>query len=607
MAGFTAKEQNFIIFNSEKKLVIPFFQRKYVWKKENWDELYDNFFVKEEPGFLGSILVQRNSIDAGSNKLDVIDGQQRLTTLSILVMAIYDSIENKDKVNAEDEMLNALFSKDTFSKNYEPKLSHSKFDKEDFETVISLNKVEKIYKDENDCIISKGIKGCYNRFMERLKKETDEKKEKVLADFLEGKYLIWVVITLDKDMDEQSIFDTLNNSGVSLTAADTIKNYIFKKAEELYDNKYGNEIEARAQAITELYTSNWEEVFQKDEDTEEYWNSEVITGRIRRSKLDLFLYCYGAIAGFFSQYDNNISDLTKVYKKHLEENIKSVDDINSFLIELKNNAKIFKDNFNNSSKETSYKYSKENVLQRLLHLLKINDVTTFHPLILKILKENENNNDIINTKLHMLEKYLIINYLNEDSSKIKNYNKMCVTMLNDENKLKEEVKEVSDNITFTLINHIPNGIATYFLFWIELYRRSNEKNDEVSLNYVYSLEHIMPKKWKEHWFADVGKGLKNSAGEVLSVPDSIDYRDNHICMIGNMTLLKSKLNTSISNGDFETKLKKIKEFASLKITKDDIVEKFTKTDNEKKIKWDEEDIESRTKALKEEIKAALLY
>ncbi|MCI8460265.1 MAG: DUF262 domain-containing protein, partial [Bacilli bacterium] len=97
MAGFTAKEERFTIFNSEKKLKIPFFQRKYVWKEENWDELFDNFFVKEEPGFLGSILVQRNVIGAGSSVLDVIDGQQRLTTISILIMAIYDSINNETK------------------------------------------------------------------------------------------------------------------------------------------------------------------------------------------------------------------------------------------------------------------------------------------------------------------------------------------------------------------------------------------------------------------------------------------------------------------------------------------------------------------------------
>lgn len=602
MAGFTAKEERFTIFNSEKKLKIPFFQRKYVWKEENWDELFDNFFVKDEPSFLGSILVQRNVIGAGSGVLDVIDGQQRLTTISILIMAIYDSINSETKENARAEMLNALFSKATFHSEYTPKLEHSKFDKSDYEKVICFEKNKEDFAGKEE-----GILGCYNHFIKRLSDISDKKKEKVLDDFLNGNYLIWVIITLDKEMDEQSIFDTLNNSGVSLTASDTIKNFIFKKVDEIYDEKYPSDSVTSFQAMNKLYEDNWEQVFIKDDDTESYWNSEVITGRIKRTKLDLFLYCFGVIKGFFSQYDNNISDLTKVYKNYLANEITTIEKVNDFLADLKKTAIIFKDNFENDSKETLYNYDKDNVLHRLLHLLKVNDVTTFHPLILKVLYDHENNIDLINKKLHLLEKYLLINYLNEDTSKIKNYNKMCMTMINDDAKLAEEVQEVSSDIKFTLLNHISNNFATYFLFWVELFRRT-DSDDESSLKYVYSLEHIMPKKWKENWFDDIGNGLKDVNGTQLDVPQSIEYRDNHINMLGNMTLLKGKLNSSISNKNFATKIIKIKEYASLKITKNDIVDRYYSKDKEEKINaWNEKLIEERNKKLREEIIKALLY
>lgn len=602
MAGFTAKEERFTIFNSEKKLKIPFFQRKYVWKEENWDELFDNFFVKEEPSFLGSILVQRNVIGAGSGVLDVIDGQQRLTTISILIMAIYDSINSETKKNAKAEMLNALFSKATFHSEYTPKLEHSKFDKSDYEKVICFEKNKEDFAGKEE-----GTLGCYNHFIKRLSDISDKKKEKVLDDFLNGNYLIWVIITLDKEMDEQSIFDTLNNSGVSLTASDTIKNFIFKKVDEIYDEKYPSDSVTSFQAMNKLYEDNWEQVFIKDDDTESYWNSEVITGRIKRTKLDLFLYCFGVIKGFFSQYDNNISDLTKVYKNYLANEITTIEKVNDFLADLKKTAIIFKDNFENDSKETLYNYDKDNVLHRLLHLLKVNDVTTFHPLILKVLYDHENNIDLINKKLHLLEKYLLINYLNEDTSKIKNYNKMCMTMINDDAKLAEEVQEVSSDIKFTLLNHISNSFATYFLFWVELFRRT-DSDDESSLKYVYSLEHIMPKKWKENWFDDIGNGLKDVNGTQLDVPQSIEYRDNHINMLGNMTLLKGKLNSSISNKNFATKIIKIKEYASLKITKNDIVDRYYSKDKEEKINaWNEKLIEERNKKLREEIIKALLY
>lgn len=602
MAGFTAKEERFTIFNSEKKLKIPFFQRKYVWKEENWDELFDNFFVKDEPSFLGSILVQRNVIGAGSGVLDVIDGQQRLTTISILIMAIYDSINSETKENARAEMLNALFSKATFHSEYTPKLEHSKFDKSDYEKVICFEKNKEDFVGKE-----KGILGCYNHFINRLSNISDAKKEKVLDDFLNGNYLIWVIITLDKEMDEQSIFDTLNNSGVSLTASDTIKNFVFKKVDELYDEKYPSDSVTSFAAMNKLYEDNWEQVFIKDDDTESYWNSEVITGRIKRTKLDLFLYCFGVIKGFFSQYDNNISDLTKVYKQYLANEIKTIENVNDFLADLKKTAVIFKNNFENDSKESLYSYSKDNVLQRLLHLLKVNDVTTFHPFILKVLYDHENDTDLINEKLHLLEKYLLINYLNEDTSKIKNYNKMCMTMINDDGKLEEEVEEVSNDIKFTLLNHISNNFATYFLFWVELFRRT-DSDDESSLKYVYSLEHIMPKKWKENWFNDIGNGLKDINGTQLDVPQSIEYRENHVSMLGNMTLLKGKLNSSISNKNFATKIVKIKEYASLKITKNDIVDRYYTKDKDKKISsWNEKLIEERNKKLREEIINALLY
>lgn len=417
--------------------------------------------------------------------------------------------------------------------------------------------------------------------------------------------MIWVIITLSEDMDEQSIFDTLNNSGVSLTASDTIKNFIFKKAKELYNCKYQNNLFVSENAVNKLYEDNWEEVFINDDDVELYWNSEIITGRIKRTKLDLFLYCFAVIKGFFSSYDNNVSDLTKVYKNYLSS-MSSIDEINKFLSDLKKYANLYKDNFGVLSKDTLYYYGSDNTLQRLLHLLKINDTTTFHPYILKMLCDYEENSDMLQYRLHLLEKYIIINFLNEDTSKIKNYNKMCMTMINDEEKLENEVKEVSQNISYSSLNHISNSFATFFLFWVELYRRK-DMDDEKELKYVYSLEHIMPKKWKENWFDGIKNGLVLKDNTKLSVAQAIDYRDNHVCMLGNMTLLKASLNSSISNKNFKNKIGKIKEYASLKITKNDIVNRYYSKEKDHISDWNEFLIDDRTYSLRQEIKDAFLY
>lgn len=108
-------EAKALTFLSEAGLVkIPFFQRRYVWKEENWSELYDNFFDSDIPGFLGSIILKgkRKVKVTDPSECSVIDGQQRLTTLSIFVMALYDSLNENDKKYYYTDLINVIFRKD---------------------------------------------------------------------------------------------------------------------------------------------------------------------------------------------------------------------------------------------------------------------------------------------------------------------------------------------------------------------------------------------------------------------------------------------------------------------------------------------------------------
>ena len=80
----------------EQILEIPFFQRAYVWNDDNWKDLLEDLLRTSGSHFLGSIILKRaKSITGTADKAIIIDGQQRLTTLSILIKALYDSIENK--------------------------------------------------------------------------------------------------------------------------------------------------------------------------------------------------------------------------------------------------------------------------------------------------------------------------------------------------------------------------------------------------------------------------------------------------------------------------------------------------------------------------------
>lgn len=76
------------------RLEIPYFQRAYVWNENNWEDLFENLIDEKQSHFLGSIILKRiNTVCGEIERFSVIDGQQRLTTLSILLRACYDNLD----------------------------------------------------------------------------------------------------------------------------------------------------------------------------------------------------------------------------------------------------------------------------------------------------------------------------------------------------------------------------------------------------------------------------------------------------------------------------------------------------------------------------------
>lgn len=89
-----AKDKSFSFTAMTEYYDIPFFQRPYVWDDKNWEELLDNLMDSKHEHFLGAIILKSEGAYSGSiPRYSVIDGQQRLTTLSILLRACYDHIE----------------------------------------------------------------------------------------------------------------------------------------------------------------------------------------------------------------------------------------------------------------------------------------------------------------------------------------------------------------------------------------------------------------------------------------------------------------------------------------------------------------------------------
>ena len=127
-------EQSNFLFLKESFYSIPFFQRRYVWEEDNWKELLDNLLDKDSNHFLGSVIIKN---DSSSRTHSIIDGQQRLTTISILIRVCYDIYHRAKQLDSgeisyyEQELGMMIFrwAKDEQDKSIQkPVIEHSLID-----------------------------------------------------------------------------------------------------------------------------------------------------------------------------------------------------------------------------------------------------------------------------------------------------------------------------------------------------------------------------------------------------------------------------------------------------------------------------------------------
>jgi len=577
-----AEEKALQFLIMEGKVKIPFFQRTYVWDEDNWEDLIEEFLDEEKTNnFLGAIILkQLPPVSGRAKELEVIDGQQRLTTISILLKALYDSFPEGIKQNVRDTIFKILFfKKDYTSPDYgEIRIEHSLVDSESYKKVIKESETIDLSQINEK---SRRILRCYKFFREIFENMSEEEKNKLLNKILDTDNKMLVVVDLKPEDDEQSIFDTLNTAGVRLTSAEIVKNALFKKLIEL---------SGRSEAI-KTYRETWEKVFSEDEDTLMYWEKELTTGRLKRQNIEILLHSVAVIEGFYDPDKHTLSDLSKLYKKKIEE-FKTTEEIKNFIAKIIEYAKIYKENIYDFDKSDLFSFSNDldGGKKRLLHILSILDISTFHPFILYIIKSEDGAKQ--KECLRALENFVIYNAVVQKVP-IKNYNKLVKQFIKDSTNLEKELGKITKKDIETGLKKVPNKLASLILFWIELYRRYEEKKSDIlELKYTYSLEHIMPIKWREHWNFDKVPHTNNSLTEIEKEKD----REEKLYWLGNMTLLRSRLNASLRNYDFERKIngegrkKGIRHYADLLITKD-IVEKFDQGDKV----WNEEKIENRTK------------
>lgn len=229
------------IISGDNIYKVPLFQRDYSWKEDNWDDLWldiSNSIASKSRHYMGSIVL----IKKGNKTLEIIDGQQRLTTLSILALScirfineLIDSDINKtDNEERKDILMRKFIGfKSPKSLMFSPKLELNKLNNPIYSSyLIQFHKVPNISREP---ISNKSLIFAYDYFYKKLKDEIF-KKESVdeIIDFIEfvGDNLQFIQITVIDELNAYLVFETLNDRGIPLTVTDLFKNYLFSRVEE---------------------------------------------------------------------------------------------------------------------------------------------------------------------------------------------------------------------------------------------------------------------------------------------------------------------------------------------------------------------------------------
>ena len=246
---------------AKKRFVIPVYQRNYDWKIENCKQLYDDLVkvikYDRRSHFFGSIVSSYQPNGRYTEYL-VIDGQQRLTTVSLLLLAMYTLI-SEGKVHPQTETMAQEIFEDYLVDKHQPKetrikLKPVKNDKSAFEKLFDL-------EEENDR--QSNLTYNYEYFYNRIQKE-----EISIEELYDSLFKLEIInIDLTADDDPQLIFESLNSTGMALSEGDKIRNFILMglpaQIQNDYYEKYWNKIELCTNYEVSLFVRDYLSVKQQ--------------------------------------------------------------------------------------------------------------------------------------------------------------------------------------------------------------------------------------------------------------------------------------------------------------------------------------------------------
>lgn len=497
---------------SDKKLAVPIYQRSYAWEDKHVRDLFLDISNAIQNGeneyFLGSIVIIQNNKD----RLTVVDGQQRLATITILLAAIRDYFqENGENTRALDLESEYLSKRDLVSQEREAKLKLNEIDNNFFYKRIIINHAKE--KPELNKESHKRIEKAYSIAKEHvstLGKSTNDPINLLLKHVIyvsNNTKVIWVVVP--DNSNAFTIFETLNDRGLDLAISDLLKNYLFY----LSDNRL-------------------DEVMQK-------WNSmvSIIESNSDESEIVNYIrYLWSSTYGVARE-----RDLYEVIKRKTTSKQAAVD----FAEKLEKNSKLYSAILN---PEHEYWNDLGTTAKNYIATLKLLGMVQIRPLLLAILDKFNKIEVLKSLKLltSSVVRYTITGTLSTGVFETQ-FSQWAIDVRGDKiNDSKDLLKAMKHSIPndsefqeeFSKATVSKSFLARYYLTSLEKQLKGNvapelvPNNNEQEVN----LEHIIPQTLSHFW-TQIDEEIAKTY-----------YR-----RLGNMCLLKVKINSKTGNDSFKYK------------------------------------------------------
>lgn len=568
------------VFVDNITLRIPFFQRGYVWQESNWEKFFDDIAdiartikagERPETYFLGSIITK--SDDDDELIIDVIDGQQRLTTIVLFMKALYLAMGRAEKFVTG-------FMQDTDEVGeMKPILQPNRNDRAVYNRIINLETLQ-----QDPIVEGSLLADAFSYFAKRLKAAEagvdDIPITPTQINNAIARYVRLVQIEVQQGENAQKIFETINCAGVKLTTGEMLKNFLYDEAH-----------------VVE-YERTWKTVFEADKRAVKYWEGDILNGRMQGSQIENFFYRYMLVKMQEPEVKDKLSQNEKKsfrqyggqFEKFRNLITRCNIDKNTAADEIVNYARLYMDTFKDDTLEEVTVSIPG--LERLVSLMFIQGSWTTTPYILYILRNVTDKNEQ-NRIFNYMEVYLMRRIICK--SKNNNYSDMFSENLigsgiktfaefkayvNDENERGALLMPSNEDVKKAVKENNNKTSALAILYMLESKLNPNFASSAHNNSYVaFTKEQIMPEKDNGSWPSALGY--------------SAEQRSCLVNTLGNFAIMREKLKPKASKSAWDYKRE------AMKIGLEDL--EFYDIATRGLANWDEKVIEKRNSHLADKI------